>query len=172
MRTALKSMLDRHFHSRSAVGTRPSKDALDLIVESSNGDIRSAINALQFACTADHSAHKSTLKGNTRGKGPSATVMLEAVTRREQSLALFHLLGKIMYNKRGSLLLCLSALSVSLLRESGKGDPSAQSASARDVRRDKEIDAGLKDPPPLPPHYKHHERKTSRVDVEVCLCGW
>ena len=97
MRTALKSMLDRHFHSKSAVGTRPSKDVLYLIVESSNGDIRSAINALQFACTADHSTHKPALKGSKKGKGPSATVMLEAVTRREQSLALFHLLGKIMH---------------------------------------------------------------------------
>ncbi|KAI1798450.1 P-loop containing nucleoside triphosphate hydrolase protein [Ganoderma leucocontextum] len=147
MRTALKAMLDRHFASFPAVGTRPTKDVLDLIVESSNGDIRSAINALQFACTADHSSHKPA-KGSKKAKGPSATVMLEAVTRREQSLALFHLLGKIMYNKR-------------------KGDPPAQSASAKDIRRDKEIDAALKDPPPLPPHLKDYERKTSRVDVET-----
>ncbi|PIL27277.1 hypothetical protein GSI_10424 [Ganoderma sinense ZZ0214-1] len=147
MRSALKTMLDRHFASFSAMGTRPTKDVLDLIVESSNGDIRSAINALQFACTADQSSHNPP-KGSKKGKGPSATVMLEAVTRREQSLALFHLLGKIMYNKR-------------------KGDQPAQSVSAKDIRRDKEIDAGLKDPPPLPPHLKDHERKASRVDVET-----
>ena len=42
-----------------------------------------------------------------------------------------------------------------------------QSASAKDIRRDKEIDARLKDPPPLPPHLKDHQRKPSRVDVEV-----
>ncbi|TBU21777.1 P-loop containing nucleoside triphosphate hydrolase protein [Dichomitus squalens] len=148
MRTALKSMLDRHFSSPSAVGTRPTKDVLELIVESSNGDIRSAINALHFACTADHGTHKPGAKGSKKGKGLSATVMLETVTRREQSLALFHLLGKIMYNKR-------------------KGDPSGKSSSAKDVRREKEIDAGLKDPPPLPPHYKHHERRASRVDIET-----
>ena len=98
MRTALKSVLDQHFSSVSAAGNRPTKDVLDLIVESSNGDIRSAIMALQFACTADQ-AGKIGKKG-AKSKGPSATVMIEAITRREQSLALFHLLGKIMYNKR------------------------------------------------------------------------
>ena len=170
MRTALKTMLDRHFASDSGVGTRPAKDVLDLIVESSNGDIRSAINALQFACTADQSSHKPG-KGSKKAKGPSATVMLEAVTRREQSLALFHLLGKIMYNKREShcsMYPRACSDSCIFVRHAGKGDPPAQSASAKDIRRDKEIDAGLKDPPPLPPHLKDHERKASRVDVEVC----
>ena len=98
MRTALRNVLDRHFSSVTAAGTRPTKEVLDLIVESSNGDIRSAIMALQFACTADR-ADKPGRKG-AKSKGPSATAMIEAITRREQSLALFHLLGKIMYNKR------------------------------------------------------------------------
>ncbi|RDX46443.1 Rad17-domain-containing protein [Lentinus brumalis] len=150
MRPALKSLLDRHFSSSSASGTRPTKEVLDVIVESSNGDIRSAIMALQFACTADKNPHKPAkgAKKGTKSKGPSTAVMLEAVTRREQSLALFHLLGKIMYNKR-------------------KGDPPPQSASAKDIRRDQEIDSRLKDPPPLPPHLRDHERKASRVDVET-----
>ncbi|KAI0634894.1 Rad17-domain-containing protein [Trametes polyzona] len=150
MRNALKTLLDRHFSSASAPGARPTKDVLDVIVESSNGDIRSAVMALQFACTADSSVRRTT-KGSkkaARGQGPSARVMLEAVTRREQSLALFHLLGKLMYNKR-------------------KGDPSSSSASAKDIRKDQEIDAGLTDPPPLPPHLKHHDRRASRVDVEA-----
>ncbi|KAI0368564.1 Rad17-domain-containing protein [Pilatotrama ljubarskyi] len=153
MRTALKTLLDRHFSSSSSSGARPSKDVLDVIIESSNGDIRSAVMALQFACTAENSSRtrikpaKGSSKRAGKTQGPSARVMLEAVTRREQSLALFHLLGKIMYNKR-------------------KGDPPSSSASARDIRKDQEIDARLKDPPPLPPHFKHHERRPSRVDVE------
>ncbi|KAI8970634.1 Rad17-domain-containing protein [Trametes punicea] len=148
MRAALKTLLDRHFAS-SSTGTRPTKDVLDIIVESSNGDIRSAIMALQFACTANNAARKPVKSSRRASKtqGPSARIMLEAVTRREQSLALFHLLGKIMYNKR-------------------KGDPPSSSASVRDTRKDQEIDARLKDPPPLPPHLKHHERRASRVDVE------
>ncbi|KAI0764825.1 P-loop containing nucleoside triphosphate hydrolase protein [Fomes fomentarius] len=149
MRTALKTVLDRHFASTSThAGARPTKEVLDIIIESSNGDIRSAIMALQFACTAEQG---KPLKGTKRGAkphGPSAAVMLESVTRREQSLALFHLLGKIMYNKR-------------------KDDPPTSSASAKDLRRDKELDAGLKDPPPLPAHFEQHERRASRVDVEM-----
>ena len=40
-------------------------------------------------------------KGRKRKSGGrSAAVVLESVTRREQSLVLFHLLGKVLYNKR------------------------------------------------------------------------
>ena len=49
--------------------------------------------ALQFACIV----HKPTQK---KKKSIGHIVVLEAVTRREQSLALFHLLGKVLYNKR------------------------------------------------------------------------
>ncbi|KAI0646066.1 Rad17-domain-containing protein [Trametes meyenii] len=150
MRNALKALLDRHFATSASTSARPTKDVVDVIVESSNGDIRSAVMALQFACTADGSALKST-KGSKRAskmQGPSARVMLEAVTRREQTLALFHLLGKIMYNKR-------------------KGDPFSSSASAKDIRKDQEIDERLKDPPRLPLYLKDHERRPSRVDVET-----
>jgi len=72
----------------------PSKEILDIIVESAHGDIRSAIMALQFACIME-------LPGRKKKKDEAkSTIILEAVTRREQSLALFHLLGKVMYNKR------------------------------------------------------------------------
>lgn len=54
--------------------------------------------ALQFACIV----HKPTQK---KKKNTGHTVVLEAVTRREQSLALFHLLGKVLYNKRPSFFL-------------------------------------------------------------------
>jgi cell cycle checkpoint protein len=49
MRPALTNMLDKLFASPTS-GTRPSKGILDYIIESSNGDIRSAIMTLQFAC--------------------------------------------------------------------------------------------------------------------------
>ena len=49
----------------------------------------------------------SALSGKKTAKGgKSSRALLEAVTRREQSLALFHLLGKVLYNKRA---LCISA---------------------------------------------------------------
>lgn len=80
-------------HFSKAAGSAPSKEVLDAIVESANGDIRSAIMALQFACVIE-------LPGRSKKKLGEQRAVLEAVTRREQSLALFHLLGKVMYNKR------------------------------------------------------------------------
>lgn len=50
---------------------------------------------------------------------------------------------------------------------SGKGDPHSSSASAKDIQREKELDAALFDPPSLPSHMGEHERRTSRVDVDV-----
>jgi cell cycle checkpoint protein len=82
--------------------------------------------ALQFACIVDmpRTGSSTVDKGKGRGtgkgkkskvggargddegganiKGGSASVVLEAVTRRESSLALFHLMGKVLYNKRES----------------------------------------------------------------------
>jgi cell cycle checkpoint protein len=79
----------------------PSKEFLDLVVESANGDIRSAVMALQFACVVRLPADRQGKSKATKGAGSgSAKVILEAITRREQSLALFHLMGKVLYNKR------------------------------------------------------------------------
>lgn len=147
MRPALQTLLDKHF--RSVPDNLPPKEVIDVIVESSNGDIRSAIMALQFACLtkAGAQAGGAIVKGGKQ-KMSQARVMLGAITRREQSLALFHLLGKLLYNKR-------------------KGDPPNASASAKDKQRDKELDATLKDPPKLPLHLRVHERRASRVDIET-----
>ncbi|KAH9949687.1 Rad17-domain-containing protein [Amylocystis lapponica] len=145
LRRALQHLVSAHFSSaRAGAAMAPSKGVLDLIVESANGDIRSAVMALQFACVVEGSAG-----ARKKGKGgPAARVVVEAVARREQSLALFHLLGKLLYNKR-------------------KGDPPGASASKKDIQRDKELDARIKNPPALPSHLEEHERRASRVDVET-----
>lgn len=57
--------------------------------------------ALQFACVVELPGSKTKGKGKVKG---DATVVLEAITRREQSLVLFHLMGKVLYNKRAYLL--------------------------------------------------------------------
>jgi len=100
LRRALQALVASRFSSRPTIPS-PSKESLDIIVESANGDIRSAVMALQFACVIE-------LPTDGKGKQRSATgtakgnvkVILEAITRREQSLALFHLMGKVLYNKR------------------------------------------------------------------------
>ncbi|KDR70220.1 hypothetical protein GALMADRAFT_255090 [Galerina marginata CBS 339.88] len=138
---ALQAMLNTHF---SANSISPSKEFLDVIVESANGDIRSAIMALQFACVMEI----PTKKKKMNGQQGSSTAVLGAVTRREQSLALFHLLGKVLYNKR-------------------KDDPPSSSASVKDLKKERDLDAALKDCAKLPEHLHHHERRTSRVDVDA-----
>ncbi|KAF9531359.1 Rad17 cell cycle checkpoint protein-domain-containing protein [Crepidotus variabilis] len=122
-----------------AVTHIPSKEVLDAIVDSSNGDIRSAIMALQFACIVEMPGRKK--------KNQATKMVMEAVTRREQTLAMFHLLGKVLYNKR-------------------KGDPPNASTSAKDLQKERDVDTLLKDPNKLPAHLDHQERRTSRVDVD------
>jgi cell cycle checkpoint protein len=104
MKKALQAMVNKHFSTIAFDLPVPSKQVLDVIVESSNGDIRSAINTLEFACTIELPNKKR--KGVTAG----TTIVLEAVTRREQSLALFHLIGKVLYNKRTPYLASLSII--------------------------------------------------------------
>ncbi|KAG1776322.1 Rad17 cell cycle checkpoint protein-domain-containing protein [Suillus placidus] len=144
---ALQAMLTNHFASTS--GKPPAKDVVEMIVESSNGDIRSAVMALEFACvvTLTKGGGKGKTRRNTAGSG-GARAILEAVTRREQSLVLFHLMGKILYNKR-------------------KGDPPATHLSARDAAKERELDETLLDPSPLPDWLSEHDRKASRVCLET-----
>jgi cell cycle checkpoint protein len=93
LRKALQNIL-----ARAGVPS-PGSEALELVIATANGDIRSAINALEFACGTSMSIGS---KGGDKGKrkGHSSRMLLESVTRREQSMALFHLIGRILYNKR------------------------------------------------------------------------
>ena len=50
----------------------------------------------------------------------------------------------------------------------GKDDPPSSSAKARDVERERRLDARLKDAPSLPSFLAEHDRRASRVDVDVC----
>ncbi|KAG1736111.1 Rad17 cell cycle checkpoint protein-domain-containing protein [Suillus paluster] len=148
MTKALQAMLTNHFASTS--GKPPTKDVVEMIVESSNGDIRSAVMALEFACVVTlpiKGTGKGKKRGNTTGSG-GARAVLEAVTRREQSLVLFHLMGKILYNKR-------------------KGDSPATHLSAKDAAKERELDETLMDPSRLPDWLSEHDRKASRVCLET-----
>ncbi|KAI0262615.1 Rad17 cell cycle checkpoint protein-domain-containing protein [Gloeopeniophorella convolvens] len=130
--SAIKNVMTR-------AGVRLSAGVLQPVVEGANGDIRSAIMTLEF--TFARSATRKQL-----GKNNSGTIV--SSTQRENALVLFHLMGKIMYNKR-------------------KGDPHAKSASSKDVARDRAFDQRLKDPPPLPSWLSAESRRPSRVDVEM-----
>ncbi|KAF8588611.1 Rad17-domain-containing protein [Ramaria rubella] len=137
MMKALSMLLTRHSLGSKA-SAQPTNDIVQLISESSNGDIRSAVMALQFACVVQLPKRN---KMNERS-------VLEVVTRREQSLALFHMLGKVLYNKR-------------------KGDPPKASASKKDREREEIRDNKICDPPALPAHLAKYSRRSSLVDVNA-----
>ncbi|TXT13660.1 hypothetical protein VHUM_01027 [Vanrija humicola] len=142
---------------------RPSPGAVQLIAQSSHGDLRSSINSLQVLCTGsalksskkrktdgDGKPSKATGRGSRGGKGAKIDVSeeiraaLDAVTRREQSLNLFHALGKVFYNKR-------------------LGDPRTDQEDAE------ELDVIRKLPPddPLPEHLEDYQRSKSLVQMEA-----
>ncbi|XP_039401058.1 cell cycle checkpoint protein RAD17 isoform X2 [Mauremys reevesii] len=96
----------------------PDKTSLELICKGCSGDIRSAINSLQFSSLKEYSSEnklwsrkkgKSTLKSNTEAsrtkKKKKADKTLEnqeiqAIGGKDASIFLFHALGKILYCKR------------------------------------------------------------------------
>ncbi|XP_074643529.1 cell cycle checkpoint protein RAD17-like [Tubulanus polymorphus] len=96
----------------------PSKDTIDAICTASNGDIRGAINAAQFAClkettdlssvlVCDNKSSKRTNKSKSRstkqpGSSKSSEDQLSAIGGKDVSLFLFRALGKILYCKRGN----------------------------------------------------------------------
>ncbi|XP_050802080.1 cell cycle checkpoint protein RAD17 isoform X3 [Gopherus flavomarginatus] len=96
----------------------PDKTSLELICKGCSGDIRSAINSLQFSSLKEYSSENnlwsrkkgnSTLKSNTEAsrtkKKKRADKTLEnqeiqAIGGKDASIFLFHALGKILYCKR------------------------------------------------------------------------
>ena len=87
--------------------TRPSASTLEAIIKHSQGDIRSALMSLQFLSTqssSDSASSLTTVKGGVKGKKKKGKgdegELLSIVTSRENSLFIFHALGKVLYNKR------------------------------------------------------------------------
>ncbi|WVQ71805.1 hypothetical protein IAR50_001347 [Cryptococcus sp. DSM 104548] len=156
--------------------SHPAKATLQLICQSSNGDLRAAINSLQMLCggrgkvlngrTAargrgrgrgqkddGETAVKRKGKGSMGGKGglldvsPELRAVLDAVTRKEQSLNLFHALGKVFYNKR-------------------LGDPNEQEDENQETL---ELIRQLPKNDDLPPHLQEFARRKPLVQMETFI---
>ncbi|XP_056601904.1 cell cycle checkpoint protein RAD17 isoform X2 [Triplophysa dalaica] len=97
----------------------PNKAALDLLCSGSSGDIRSAINSLQFSSFTDNclekslwaskkgksssSSAKTAVRGKGRSKSSKSTDIQDespVIGGKDASLFLFRALGKILYCKR------------------------------------------------------------------------
>lgn len=143
----------------------PDQTVLDRLCSGSSGDIRSAINALQFSCIPDTSLEKSLLRTfkekssstqTSGGKGRTKSTRSKRSRRKQEdeegqaiggkdaSLFLFRALGKILHCKRGS----------------AEGSESAAAGPENS----------------LPPHLSEHHREALQVDPEMVvershMCG-
>jgi len=93
---ALQAIVNQYFQDSPSL--RPTKNTLDMIITCSRGDIRGAVMELQISSLVD----KRPTKKGRKGGSSDSVALLKLATQREQSLALFHLIGKILYNKRMS----------------------------------------------------------------------
>ncbi|ETS62825.1 hypothetical protein PaG_02578 [Moesziomyces aphidis] len=158
------------------------KDILDLlgaIANDANGDLRAALNCLQFMGASrpqlDHMAKETASKPGRRGR-TGVGRMLPLVAGRESSLALFHALGRVLYNKRagdpGEEAASTTANSLVENGADSDGDDDAeyaelQSRLRRAMRSIVESDASERATAwGLPVHLSHMERGASRVNVD------
>uniref|UniRef100_A0A8C8EWD8 AAA+ ATPase domain-containing protein n=1 Tax=Oncorhynchus tshawytscha TaxID=74940 RepID=A0A8C8EWD8_ONCTS len=132
----------------------PDKAALELLCSGSSGDIRSAINSLQFSCLTDQSMKKGfsavergkatatssgravvkATRGKRKAKDSEGRDKELAIGGKDSSLFLFRALGKILYCKR----------------ESPEGSEGSQG-------------------PSLPAHLSEHHRDRLLVDPEAVV---
>ena len=103
----LNAVFDRHALNADAY-RRPHDEALDIVIDSSNGDIRSAVNTLQMLSQQSLPGSVSVASGRRKRKAGALSdsarseihTSLSAMARRETSLNLFHSLAKVLRNKR------------------------------------------------------------------------
>lgn len=160
MMKALQTIINDHFRDNPSF--RPTKNVLDMLTTCSRGDIRGAVMELQLSVLSD----KKPTKGK-KSTSSDSVALLKLASQREQSLALFHLIGKVLYNKRVShFSFGASTLKCGFI---GKGDPPSSSATRREKEQLRFLGQSIPDPEELPPHLKSHNRKASLVDVNVGL---
>eukprot|EP01136_Pigoraptor_vietnamica_P031847 Opistho-1_new@92947 len=118
-RTSLEKALLRvataHHAANPASHIMPDKDTLKRMAEAACGDVRAAVNALQFACVRDYERRKHAVvtagAGKAGGKGKGKSRKAKAAdagepigdadyASRDVSITLFHALGKMLYAKR------------------------------------------------------------------------
>ncbi|MCO5590097.1 hypothetical protein L7F22_044066 [Adiantum nelumboides] len=177
LRKALLAILStekqRSIHAVPAPTSVAAKELVDVVASMSNGDIRNAINSLQMALVSSSSG--TTLKGSAKrtadGKykdhksiARKQAKKISLATGREASLAIFHALGKILYNKRiGDPQDEERNESDSEEEDEGCGSESAWLKSTMNNFLGGPIETSAQ---PLPAHLQHLERRQSRVDVE------
>ncbi len=99
----LKRAIEQASSSRGKASSKLWLELLQAIAEDSNGDLRAAVNCLQFVgINSKHFETVAKQKGGRKAQDARKTMrrLMPLVSGRESSLALFHALGKVLYNKR------------------------------------------------------------------------
>ncbi|TKY86756.1 hypothetical protein EX895_004396 [Sporisorium graminicola] len=130
----LKRAIDRATSTTSKTASKIWLQLLQMIAEDSNGDLRAAVNCLQFVgAGSKHFEMIVKERGAKKTQDISRAMrkMMPLVSGRESSLALFHALGRVLYNKR-------------------EGDPGNEGSTARaaansDLDSDQDIDGDGRD---------------------------
>jgi DNA polymerase III delta prime subunit len=104
--TMLKSLAEKE---RQGIGRSVTPEEIDVLASRSGGDLRCAINALQFMALLDTKVTSPDKGKKEKGRKKIEERVREAEKRvgqavgngRESTLPLFHALGKVLYNKSG-----------------------------------------------------------------------
>jgi hypothetical protein len=177
---------------------RPSNDIVQLIAQTSNGDLRSAVNSLEMLmktssiALTNAASGKSALpkkgkgsRGGGNGKASGSKAMhilyvkpgrqrrqyiltrqdrLNQIARREQSLGLFHALGKVLYNKRESTIQNSREQHTLIPLLTGTGETSEDGDDNGVAKAKEEQFLAMN---PLPDHLLRHSRPRYENDFEV-----
>ena len=125
----------------------PEKAALENLAESVGGDLRGAINALQFSCLnevadlreAFHSVNAVASSKAKKKEGKGKASSLSKIGGRDQRLQLFHALGKVLYSK--TKLTWIEYIFQGFVQQERRGGGELAAASAAEEAR-KEAAAG------------------------------
>jgi len=66
----------------------------------SMGDVRSALNGLQFSCRQLHQHHAKHGKRKRAGRADMEPALLDGISGRDSAIGLFHAVGRVVHNKR------------------------------------------------------------------------
>ncbi|KAG4306209.1 hypothetical protein PORY_000197 [Pneumocystis oryctolagi] len=104
LKRTINKIIDTECHS-----LKPDSKIIESIIASSCGDIRSALNTLQFIIGIITENQKTNMinhvfssqKNNMKHELSKEQILLiNSITNRESKLGLFHAIGKVVYNKR------------------------------------------------------------------------
>ncbi|KNZ53061.1 hypothetical protein VP01_3358g1 [Puccinia sorghi] len=148
--TLMKKMLARIANSFNAPSHKLTPKDLDSVILASAGDIRAALNNLQLFFSSHPPASIFTSATRSRNKLPasssSSLFTRQLLSFRDESLVIFHSLGKILYNKRW-------------------GDDAKEDTKDTRTRAPK--------PDPLPAFWAEYNRRVMKTDMDVIeiICG-